>query len=128
MDLPDSIPPLPDRTTIKLRPGVNRQLEDAATEMLRVSLAGVTRHSDKSDILTPWKQQHRLSREVYNRTGVADNGRVGMYHRALNRAYPHLNSRDGTFPARKGCDRLAAHVEEDSEHGGLSFDPWESFQ
>lgn len=79
-----------------IRYGVHRTLEDEANRLIRESLAGVTSQSAKSDILTPWKEQDRLSREVYNGTGFPDPAiRQGMFHRAYNSAYPHLNSRDG---------------------------------
>jgi hypothetical protein len=71
-------------------------LEKAANEMLRQSMAGVTKHSEKSDILTPWKEQDRLRREVYVESGVPDGTtRRGNFHRAWNPERPDLNSRDG---------------------------------
>lgn len=86
----------------KLRFGVDRTLEDAANEIIRESLAGVTKRSDKSDILTPWKEMDRKSREVYSSSGVVDAAtRRGYFHRAWNPLHPHLNSRDGVAPARR---------------------------
>lgn len=71
-------------------------LEAAANELIRKSLEGVTSMAEKSDILTPWKEQDRRSREVYNPSGVADSSlRSGMYHRSWNSRDAHLNSRDG---------------------------------
>ena len=76
--------------------GVHKPLEDAANELIRQSLKGVTSMAEKSDILTPWKEQDRKNREVLTRDGVPDSStRQGMYHRAWNSAHPHLNSRDG---------------------------------
>lgn len=76
--------------------GVHQQLEDAATEIIRKSLEGVTSMSAKSDILTPWKEQDRKRREVYSGEGVPDGAlRRGMYHRAWNSIHPHLNSVEG---------------------------------
>lgn len=114
MQLPPSVPPLPDRTTIRLRPGVNRTLEDAADEIIRHSLKGVTSRSAKSDILTPWKQKDRWQKEVYTSSGIASEGRRGMFHRALNRRQTHLNAREGTLPARRGLASLEAFVDSDA--------------
>lgn len=78
-----------------IRNGVHPFLEAAANEILRQSLVGVTKYSEKSDILTPWKEQDRRNREVYVESGVPDAAtRKGMYHRRYNPAMPHLNSRD----------------------------------
>jgi hypothetical protein len=79
--------------------GVHPTLDDAATELIRQSLEGVTSMAEKSDILTPWKEVDRRRREVYAESGVPDGAlRRGMYHRAWNRAKPHLNSREGKVP------------------------------
>lgn len=79
-----------------IRYGVHKPLEDAATEMIRKSLEGVTSMAEKSDILTPWKEQDRRNREVYSSSGVPDAAtRKGLYHRAWNPLHEHLNSRDG---------------------------------
>jgi hypothetical protein len=79
-----------------VRHGVHRPLEDAATELIRQSLKGVTSMTEKSDILTPWKEHDRRSREVYSATGTPDSStRRGLYHRAWNPVHEHLNSRDG---------------------------------
>lgn len=80
----------------RMRYGVHRPMEDEADRIIAQSLKTVTRHSDKSDILTPWKADDRKSREVYTNAGVPDRAlRQGMFHRAWNRDQPHLNSRDG---------------------------------
>lgn len=85
----------------QLHSGVHQQLDDAATELIRKSLEGVTSMSAKSDILTPWKDQDRKRREVYSAEGVPDGAlRRGMYHRAWNSMYPHLNSPDGVARPR----------------------------
>lgn len=79
-----------------LRYGVHRPLEDEADRLIAESLKGVTKHSDKADILTPWKQDDRRKREVYTAHGVPDRSvRQGMFHRAWNPRQQHLNSRDG---------------------------------
>lgn len=98
--------------------GVHRQLEDEANRIIRESLVGVTRHRDKADILTPWKEQSRLSREVYVADGVPDSStRLGMFHRAANPSRPELNSRDGIARARTTFSSgLADFVA--GEHGG----------
>jgi hypothetical protein len=81
---------------------VCQQLEEEADRLIAESLAGVTSRAEKSDILTPWKLEDRLRHEVYTSTGFADPAvRRGMYGRAWNPRYPHLNSRDGHYPARR---------------------------
>lgn len=83
--------------SMPLRRGLHKPLEDAADRMLKESLAGVTRHSDKADILTPWKLQERQRREVMVPSGTPDASlRQGIFTRAINTASPHLNSRLGT--------------------------------
>lgn len=78
------------------RRGVHPQLEAQADRLIRESLKGVTKHSEKSDILTPWKEQDRRNREVYVESGTPDpTARRGMFHRAWNSARPDLNSREG---------------------------------
>jgi hypothetical protein len=78
------------------RSGIHPELEDEANRIIRESLRGVTARSAKSDILTPWKEQDRRSREVYNANGIAEpTSRMGMFHRAWNPARPELNSVDG---------------------------------
>lgn len=77
--------------------GVHAQLEEIADKLIKDSLEGVTSIEAKRDILTPWKEHDRKSREVYTRAGVPQpEVRHGIYHRAYNRTSPHLNSRDGT--------------------------------
>lgn len=84
-----------------LRTGVHAPLEDAANEILRQHLSGITKHSDKSDILTPWKEQSRRGREVYVPSGTPDAAlRRGSYHRSANLSAGHLNSTE-TFRAPK---------------------------
>ena len=62
-----------------IRRGVHRLLEDEANRLIKESLQGVTKHSEKADILTPWKEQARYRREVYVSTGVPDSAmRLGM--------------------------------------------------
>lgn len=101
--------------TMRLRSGTHRLLEAEADRIIRESLQGVTKHSEKKDILTDWKQKERWRREVYNSEGVADPSiRKGMYHRAANPAKPELNSRDGFAPARVTGGSLNTFV---SEHG-----------
>ena len=81
---------------IPLRRGVHANLEAEANRLIKESLAGVTSHSAKSDILTPWKETERHRREVYVADGVPDAAtRRGMFYRSINPARPELNSRDG---------------------------------
>lgn len=99
-----------------MRYGVHRPLEDQANEILRTALKGVTKHSEKADILTPWKEAERHRREVYPSSGTPDPSvRSGMFHRRTNSARPELNSRDGLAGAR--ADSLAALQAHVMEHG-----------
>ena len=50
--------------TMRLRHGVHAQLEEAANELIKESLKGVTSIQAKSDILTPWTEIDRKKREV----------------------------------------------------------------
>lgn len=101
---------------VRLRSGVDNALEEQANELIRQSLRGVTRHSAKSDILTPWKEQERHRREVYSHEGVVDpQVRRGMFHREANLAQPELNSRDGATPPRRMTSSLATFVREHGE-------------
>lgn len=101
--------------------GVHRPLEDEADRLLHDSLVGVTKHSEKSDILTPWKQAERYRREVYSSSGTPDPAtRLGMYHRAVNPARPELNSREGIARARLGEDSLGTFVRENGNYGDFN--------
>ncbi len=83
-----------------VRTGLHKPLEDAANEILRAHLAPMKRHEDKSDVLTPWKEQDRRSREVYVSTGTPDASlRRGIFSRAFNPDRPHLNSVQGQIPS-----------------------------
>jgi hypothetical protein len=94
-----------------VRRGVHRPLEDEANRILKESLKGVTKHSEKSDILTPWKEQARLRREVYVPSGVPERAvRQGMFHRAANSRRPDLNSRDGLARRVKSSKPLSDFV------------------
>lgn len=105
-----------------MRQGISPVLEAEANRMLRESMRGVTAHSAKSDILTPWKQQERYRREVYTPTGVADaSSRRGIFGRAVNSSRPELNSRDGVVQAApRGRSTLQAFV--DMNGGGFLED------
>lgn len=97
-----------------LRRGIFYPLEEEANRLIRESLQGVTKHSAKADILTPWKEADRHRREVYTAAGTPDpSTRRGMFHRVINTTRPELNSRDGIARARHGFSgSLAAHVAE----------------
>lgn len=102
-----------------IRQGIHAGLEREANRLLRESMAEVTKHSEKSDILTPWKEQDRYRKEVYVDGGVPDPAtRRGMFHRVANHERPELNSRDGIAPARTRTRTrgLAAHVEDYAEY------------
>lgn len=103
-----------------LRRGKHAALEAAADELIRQDLVGVTKHSEKSDVLTPWKEAERYRREVYVPSGAPDPSlRRGMYHRAANGSRPEMNSREGITRARRGGNTLQSHVDE----YGDSWDP-----
>jgi hypothetical protein len=83
----------------KVHSGIHPTLEQAANELIFGSIKGITSQSAKADILTPWKEQDRRNREVLTASGAPDASiRRGMYHRAANKALPHLNSREGIAP------------------------------
>ena len=100
-----------------MRYGVHRPLEDEGTRLIRESLVGVTKHSEKADILTPWKEAERRRREIMVKEGAPDPAtRKGVFHRVANPQRPELNSRDGIARARtRGSQALATFV---AEHGG----------
>ncbi len=107
--------------SMPLRSGVHTPLEEIADALIKESLQGVTRHSDKADILTPWKEQERRRREIYVPSGTPDSAnREGIFHRSTNPTSAHLNSRDGKRTARGsrlgGARQIA---EENWSEGGL---------
>lgn len=92
--------------------GVHAELEAAADEILRQAVAELPR-SQKMDILTPWKERDRLSREIYTSDGVPDSAvRCGMYNRAWNPRDGHLNSRDGHVRGQRTSELFAYWSEE----------------
>lgn len=102
--------------------GIHPELEAEADRIIRESLKGVTARSEKSDILTPWKEQDRRSREVYNTTGVAEATlRQGMFHRSWNPARPELNSVDGAVARTRRIPNID-YINGDRPwpHGGFS--------
>ena len=85
-----------------IRTGVHAPLEDVANEILRQHLSGITKHSDKADVLTPWKETARRSREVYVPSGTPDSSvRKGNFNRSANLGSPHLNSSPGGARSRR---------------------------
>jgi hypothetical protein len=81
--------------------GVFEELESVADEWIRQSFEGVTKYSEKTSILTKWKQQMRERREVLTSSGFPEKHiRQGMYNRVANMANLQLNSRDGIARAR----------------------------
>ena len=102
--------------TMPLRRGPHAALEEAANALIKESLVGVTKHSAKSDILTPWKEAERYRREVYVASGVPDaSTRRGIFHRVTNPTKPELNSRDGVArPRRSMSQGLSNHVAHDT--------------
>lgn len=93
----------------RVRYGVNPTLEEAADEIIFGALRSVTSREEKSDVLTPWKIKNRIGHEVYNASGFPDPSiRQGMYGRVLNRAKPHLNSRDGLARAAARSEHTIA--------------------
>lgn len=93
----------------RVRYGTNLLLEEEANAILFPHLRTITSREEKSDILTPWKEKNRYSHEVYTAAGFPDPSiRQGMYGRVLNRAKPHLNSRDGLARAAASQERSIA--------------------
>jgi hypothetical protein len=93
--------------------GIHVELEAAANEWLRQAVADLPR-SQKMDLLTPWKERDRLSREVYTAEGVPDAAvRSGMYIRAWNPRNSHLNSRDGHVRSSR-TEETAIYLGEES--------------
>ena len=87
----------------RARSGVNKLLEEMATEMILASIDGETSREKKSDIMTPWKEKHRKTHEIQSLSGapVDPSTRRGIFGRAYNRVQTHLNSYDGpTRPIR----------------------------
>jgi hypothetical protein len=79
----------------------------------------VTSRMAKSDILTPWKLEDRMEREILTSTGVADPAvRRGMFHRAWNPARPDLNSRDGHYPVPRVKSSLDFSSGDGDDSGG----------
>ena len=102
-----------------MRRGIHLSLEEAANGLLKESMRGITRHADKSDILTPWKEQERRRREVYVPSGTPDAAnRSGIFHRATNPASPHLNSRGGSVRGRRISIPLSEMPAEFLPHDG----------
>jgi hypothetical protein len=102
----------------RLRSGRCEDLEALADELIRRSLTGVTKYSDKSDILTPWKLTMRQRREVLTSSGFPDAAiRKGMYKRVANTTKLELNSRDGIARART---RGVNHYTTQQEYSGAS--------
>lgn len=92
--------------------GVHKELEAAADEILRQAVAELPR-SMKMDILTPWKERDRLSREVYTSDGIPDPAvRSGIYNRAWNPHQSHLNSRDGHVAGHR-TDETVIYIAEE---------------
>jgi hypothetical protein len=87
----------------RVKSGVHEQLEAEADALIFGSIKDVTSRAEKSDILTPWKEKNRKSKEILSRTGHPIDGAIrrGMYHRAYNPAQPHLNSYDGATKPMK---------------------------
>jgi hypothetical protein len=97
--------------------GRHAMLEDEADRLIKASLSGVTK---QADILTPWKQQERLRREVYTQQGFPDESvRKGMFGRVANRSRPDLNSRDGRARNNRMSTGLSTHIQ---EYGGPDKD------
>ena len=100
----------------RMRTGVHQPLEDEANLLLRRSLAGQRTTEERSDILTPAKENLRRRREVLVASGTPDPAiRMGIYHRKMNPQQTHLNSRDGHTTATRTAGTSA------SSHGLATF-------
>lgn len=105
--------------TGRIRYGTHLALEEAADAILYSHLRTITSREEKSDILTAWKLKNRIGREVYTANGYPDPSiRSGMFHRVLNRAKPHLNSRDGLARATVRSEHSIALREHLAGGGG----------
>lgn len=106
-----------------LRRGTHLPLEEAADELLREDLKGVS-HAEH-DILTRWKEHDRRRREIYVSDGTPDASlRKGNFHRAYNPARPELASREGHAPprSRTGWSLQSAGVTEpDGRNGDVTM-------
>lgn len=104
----------------RMRYGVHPALEREADRLIRESLKDVKRPSD-NDVMTDWKKAHRRRREIMVPSGTPDPAiRQGMANRAVNRARPDLNARDGIARSSSrstgGADSLS-----DFAHGGGNY-------
>ncbi|PPS89534.1 DUF7236 family protein [Streptomyces sp. MH60] len=80
----------------RVRHGVDPELEAQADALLRQSFLDQPDPEAKSLILTQYKLQNRLKREVFVPGGTPDGAvRKGSFHRSINRRYPHLNATEG---------------------------------
>lgn len=77
--------------------GRHAPLEDAADEILSQAL-GPLPATQKTDILTPWKEKQRRKHEVYTNEGVPTATYEGNFHRVYNARHPHLNNVAGRVP------------------------------
>ncbi len=99
---------------MRVKVGVDETLEAEADSLLKTSLSGVTKQSDKRDLLTPWKAKNRADHEVL--VGLADPTRFqGTFTRRYNPVHTSLNSREGVagFSPRKPAP-LSAYMAERS--------------
>jgi hypothetical protein len=99
-----------------MRIGVAPLLEAEANRLLRESMAGITKFSEKSDILTPTKERERRRREQFSPQGFADASyRKGVYGRVMNPSAPHLNSSEGlSRPRTRGLSTLESFIQENA--------------
>ena len=82
-----------------IRRGVHKELEEMADSLIFAVTSKTTKHSEKSDVLTPWKEIDRRKREVYTSEGTPDGSlRKGIFGRSLNPAAHHLNSVEAMRP------------------------------
>lgn len=88
-----------------MRYGVHPLLEAEADRLIRESLRGITKHSEKADVITDFKRKKIRGREIYVESGVPDSSiRRGMFHRRANPVQTHLNSREGLSSALQRRD------------------------
>ena len=105
---------------MRLRHGVCHSLEEEADRLIAESLKGVSSREAKSDILTAWKLEDRMNREILTSTGTADPAvRQGQFNKAWNPKHGHLNSREGFYPVRRfvsdGLDETTSYYDGDGE-------------
>lgn len=95
-----------------VKAGVDEDLEAQADALIYAETRAAV-HSEKRDILTPWKEQNRKGHEVLMPQVVDASTRQGTFTRAYNPVQRHLNSVEGVAGLRpRGVRPQHAHMVE----------------